>query len=72
MAGLFFVMGLQALEDNGMTLKILYLLKDKTLTSIGHPLRRVKNSTLWAFVWVELVGFAAVCPRSVISSEGLG
>lgn len=63
MAGLFFVMGLQALEDNGMTLKILYLLKDKTLTSISHPLRRVKNSTLWAFVWVELIGFAAVWPR---------
>lgn len=57
MAGLFFVMGLQALEGNGMTLKLLYLLKDKDLTGGGDPLKRLPILKVWAFVILELIGF---------------
>jgi hypothetical protein len=51
-------MGLQALEGNGMTGKLLYLLTEKglaTTTTISH----VRNSAIWGFVIVELLGFAA-------------
>jgi hypothetical protein len=59
LAGLFFVMGLQALEGNGMTGKLLYLLTEKGLTIPDLPLKRVRNSAIWTFVVVELLGFAA-------------
>ncbi|KAI5847767.1 HCO3 transporter family protein [Morchella snyderi] len=59
LAGLFFVMGIQALEENGMTLKIAYLLKDRALTHGGDPLNRCRKGAVWAFVAIELVGFGA-------------
>jgi len=57
MAGLFFVMGLQALEGNGLTLKMLYLVKERALVGAAEPLRRVRNSAIWRFVTLELLGF---------------
>ncbi|KAF8251792.1 putative inorganic anion exchanger protein [Wilcoxina mikolae CBS 423.85] len=57
MAGLFFVMGLQALEENGMTLKMVFLIQEKGLTYIGHPLKRIKKSAIYWFVVIELIGF---------------
>ena len=57
MAGLFMVMGLQALEANGITAKLVYLLTERELTEAAHPLQRVRTPYIWAFVAVELVGF---------------
>ncbi|KAI0452266.1 HCO3 transporter family-domain-containing protein [Xylaria acuta] len=60
LAGLFFIMGYQALEANGITAKLLYLLRDKNLTPTNHPLNRIRRrGAVWAFVAVELVGFGA-------------
>lgn len=60
LAGLFFVMGMQALVGNGVTQKLLFLLRDKELTSASDPLKRLdRRSSIWIFVLVELIGFAA-------------
>ncbi|KAI0967507.1 HCO3 transporter family-domain-containing protein [Xylaria arbuscula] len=60
LAGLFFIMGYQALEANGITQKLLYLLRDKNLTPANHPLGRIRRrGAVWAFVIIELVGFGA-------------
>ncbi|TRX96138.1 hypothetical protein FHL15_002862 [Xylaria flabelliformis] len=60
LAGLFFIMGYQALEANGITQKLLFLLRDKNLTPTNHPLNRIqRRGAVWAFVIVELVGFGA-------------
>lgn len=60
LAGLFFVMGIQALEANGITLKLLFLLRDKHLTRRADPLTRLQRRwVLWAFVGLELIGFGA-------------
>ncbi|KAL3425865.1 anion exchange protein 4 protein [Phlyctema vagabunda] len=58
LAGLFFVMGVQALEGNGITLKILFLAKDKSLTPSSDPLRRIRRrKAIWIFVAIQLIGF---------------
>lgn len=60
LAGLFFVMGIQALEANGITLKLLFLLRDKHLTSRSDSLMQVQRRwVIWAFVGLELIGFGA-------------
>ena len=60
LAGLFFIMGYQALEGNGITTKILFLYRDEALTPPSHPLRRIRRRVaVWVFVAVELVGFGA-------------
>ncbi|ELR06648.1 hypothetical protein VC83_05295 [Pseudogymnoascus destructans] len=59
LAGLFLVMGVQALEANGITLKILFLLRDRALTLASDPLRRVSKRALYAFVSLQLLGFSA-------------
>ena len=60
LAGLFFIMGYQALEGNGITAKMLFLCRDEALTSPAHPLRRVRRrAAVWAFVAIELIGFGA-------------
>lgn len=60
LAGLFFIMGFQALEANGITAKLMFLARDRNLTPPGHPLRAVqRRAAIWWFVAVELVGFAA-------------
>ncbi|CAE7195257.1 hypothetical protein PTNB73_08470 [Pyrenophora teres f. teres] len=60
LAGLFFVMGIQALEANGITLKLLFLARDKHLTPKSDPLMRIERRwVIWAFVGLELVGFGA-------------
>lgn len=53
-------MGIQALEGNGITLKLLFLARDKNLTSGSDPLMRIdRRSAIWVFVALELVGFGA-------------
>ena len=60
LAGLFFVMGIHALEGNGITLKLLFLCKDHTLTRASEPLKRVRRRlAIWVFVAVQLIGFGA-------------
>lgn len=60
LAGLFFVMGVQALEGNGITSKLLFLARDVSLTPRSHPLQQLpRRAAVWAFVAIELVGFGA-------------
>lgn len=65
LAGLFFIMGYQALEGNGITAKILFLLQDRRLataitTPSSPPFTRVqRRAAIWGFVAIELVGFGA-------------
>ena len=60
LAGLFFVMGIQALEANGMTSKILFLLRDRELTRPDEQLKRIKRrAAIFTFVAVQLLGFGA-------------
>lgn len=57
LAGLF-IMGVQALEANGITAKLLFLGRDEALTPANHPLRAIKRrAAIWFFVAIELVGF---------------
>jgi boron transporter len=60
LAGLFFIMGYQALEANGITAKLVFLLRDKALTPGSHPQKQVRRrGAVWGFVAMELLGFGA-------------
>lgn len=60
MAGLFFIMGVQALQGNGITQKLIFLAEDKKFTSASNPLKRIeRRSAIWVFVAIELFGFGA-------------
>ncbi|KAL6849365.1 hypothetical protein ACO1O0_008905 [Amphichorda felina] len=60
LAGLFFVMGIQALEGNGITAKIIFLARDKALTPATAELKTIKRrSAIWIFTGIEIFGFAA-------------
>ncbi|KAK9257439.1 HCO3 transporter family-domain-containing protein [Lipomyces tetrasporus] len=59
LAGLFWIMGLTALQGNGIVLKIYYLCKDRALTLPTDPLRRVRLGSIYVFVAIELVAFGA-------------
>ncbi|EMD39677.1 hypothetical protein CERSUDRAFT_103670 [Gelatoporia subvermispora B] len=59
LAGLFWYMGADALQGNGITRKLLYFLRDKALTPADEPLRRVRKSRILLFVAVQLAGFGA-------------
>lgn len=52
-------MGADALQGNGITLKLLYLLRDKSLTPLDESLRKVRKSRLVLFVTIQLIGFGA-------------
>ncbi|MCJ1479484.1 hypothetical protein MMC13_008170 [Lambiella insularis] len=60
LAGLFFIMGVQALEGNGITLKILYLCRDRHLTAASDPLTQIeRKQATYYFVALQLLGFGA-------------
>ncbi|KAF4217054.1 hypothetical protein CNMCM6457_004716 [Aspergillus fumigatiaffinis] len=60
MAGLFFVMGVQALQGNGITQKLIFLAQDKDFTPPSNPLKRIERRlAIWVFVIIELIGFGA-------------
>ncbi|KAA8645244.1 hypothetical protein EYZ11_007721 [Aspergillus tanneri] len=57
-AGLFFVMGVQALEENGITQKLIFLAQEKHFTLDSDPLKQIKRRwVVWVFVIIELMGF---------------
>lgn len=62
LAGLFFVMGLQALASNGITQKLLFLFRDSQMLDDDDPLTKIKNNgrvkMIWLFVGLELLVFA--------------
>ncbi|ODQ53072.1 hypothetical protein SAICODRAFT_44299, partial [Saitoella complicata NRRL Y-17804] len=58
LAGLFWVMGIYALEENGLTLKLVYLFRERSLTSKSEPLNRCRKIAVYAFVGFMLLGFA--------------
>lgn len=61
LAGLFFVMGVQALEGNGITLKLVFLLSDHELVPRSNPWKGLNrlpyNGVVWLFTALELIGF---------------
>ncbi|KZT67118.1 hypothetical protein DAEQUDRAFT_746299 [Daedalea quercina L-15889] len=59
LAGLFWYMGLDALQGNGITRRLLYFFRDRALTPADEPLRKVRNSRILLFVGVQLAGFGA-------------
>lgn len=60
LAGLFFIMGVQALQGNGITQKLIFLAQDRRLTPATNPLKGVdRRIAIWAFVILELLGFGA-------------
>lgn len=53
-------MGVQALEGNGLTLKMIYLAKDRSLTAATDPLSRIqRKEAIYYFVALEIFGFGA-------------
>lgn len=52
-------MGVDALQSNGITKKLMYLVQDKALTPKLQPLHKVRKSRILLFVGVQLLGFGA-------------
>jgi hypothetical protein len=60
LAGLFFVMGVQAIQGNGITTKLTFLLRDKEMRQPSTLLSGIaRQRAIWAFVIIQLAGFAA-------------
>ncbi|KAL1663418.1 HCO3 transporter family-domain-containing protein [Schizophyllum commune] len=59
LAGLFWYMGADALNVNGITQKLYYLIRDRKFVAPSEPLRRVRKSRIVLFVALQLVGFGA-------------
>ncbi|KAF8635938.1 hypothetical protein AX15_000109 [Amanita polypyramis BW_CC] len=59
LAGLFWYMGADALQGNGITKKLLYFVRDRQLTASNEPLHRVRKSRILLFVSVQLAAFGA-------------
>ena len=52
-------MGADALQINGITLKLLYLIRDRTLTLPDELLHKACKSRIVLFVAVQLIHFSA-------------
>lgn len=59
LAGLFWYMGSDAIFTSGVTALFLFLIRDRHLTDPQDPLHRVRKSRIWAWLMLELIGFAA-------------
>ncbi|KAF8519067.1 hypothetical protein JB92DRAFT_2650702, partial [Gautieria morchelliformis] len=62
-------MGLDALSANGITAKIHFLLRDRTLTSPVNPLHNVWKSRIMLFTLIELIAFGAT--MAIVQTTGL-
>jgi len=49
----------QVKGNNGITAKMLFLLRDHSLTPKSEPLRRVRRSRVLLFIVIQLIGFGA-------------
>ena len=52
-------MGADALQSNGITNKILFILRDRSLTPSSERLLRVRRSRLLLFTAIQLIAFGA-------------
>ena len=52
-------MGSASLQTNGITTKLLFLLRDTSLADLNDPLCKVRKSRIIMFVIIELFGFGA-------------
>jgi boron transporter len=52
-------MGLDALQGNGITYKILYFFRDRKLVSSNERLRNIRKSRILMFVMAQLIWFGA-------------
>jgi hypothetical protein len=52
-------MGLEALTENGLSIKLYYLIRERARVPASEPLRRVRRARIALFVGIQLVGFAA-------------
>ena len=52
-------MGADALNGNGITQKLYYLIRDRKFIAPSEPLGRVRKSRIVLFVALQLVGFGA-------------
>lgn len=57
LAGLFLLMGMQALAGNPLTQKLLFLFSDPTLASTHSPLHHIPRRAVSLFVLIQLLGF---------------
>ena len=67
-AGIFIVVGWGSVEGDGIVDKTLFLMRDADLTPRNHPLANVKKSSIFKFVAVQWLFFAA----TVAVSETFG
>ncbi|GAA5961225.1 hypothetical protein JCM3765_002876 [Sporobolomyces pararoseus] len=59
-AGIFIVVGWGSVEGNGIVHKTLYLLRDSNLIPSDHPLKEIKKSSIFKFIGVQWLFFAAI------------
>jgi boron transporter len=62
-------MGLDALRANGITEKVLFLLRDRSLTSPDDPLHKVRKSRIVLFTMIELIAFGAT--MAIVQTIGI-
>ncbi|KAF9887362.1 hypothetical protein FE257_010217 [Aspergillus nanangensis] len=61
LAGLLFIMAFQALQDNGLVQKIIFLAQDHRLRSARSPFWRVtRRRAVWGFVGIQIVAFGCI------------
>lgn len=59
LGGLFWYMGSDAIWTSGVTAIFFFLIKDRHLTPANDPFHQVRKSRLWAWLFIQLLGFAA-------------
>ncbi|GAA5924493.1 hypothetical protein JCM1841_004602 [Sporobolomyces salmonicolor] len=59
-AGIFLVVGWGSVEGSGIVHKTLYLLRDRDMTPKSHPLFNVKKGSIFRFVAIQWLFFAAI------------
>lgn len=67
-AGIFIVVGWGSVEGNGIVHKTLYLLRDRRMTPSTHPLFNIRRRSVFRFVAIQWLFFAAI----IAISETIG
>ncbi|MDI1487116.1 MAG: hypothetical protein OHK93_006384 [Ramalina farinacea] len=58
-AGVFFVVGWGGLESNGITAKLIYLLKEPRFVQPSEPLRQLRKSRICLYLFFQVFGITA-------------